>query len=855
MPAEDLDPEVKLPTKSSVASVLGIDQLGGVAQFALGVGSLFVSQLAALVGMLVASIGAGAADKIWDESPAGKEGAVARLARAVGATSVSVPVVVTIDDCDQLDPDLAVTLIENLIDHIDGQVLVVAAANPDGDLLRELTSRARYGLTEGRIHTVKANPDDMGYQARVDLAAELCPNMPAIVTRRIAQRTRTFVDVFAVAAAELLTEVDACSDAAATMTVVNDVIDARVNRAPPSELAVTLAWAGGILHARQAERAAEILAEEQHGNDSDVIRFDSLVRLADPASPRLTQQVKILAASEKHRLAKIILDTALEIGEDPRAGLADKVVAWQAAHRVRKSLQDRRGLEGLQCQLMRGLEDLGELDTAYQVARAALKFRATQPSAQRTPEFDELSAAVIRLAQTRRSRRDAPLISATIAAVAAGGTAIGLEARIWAAIDLLGQPGQRDKALALTDQITAELSRRNDLGTVGNRWRLLLAFHAGRVGNPALTQQLLAPILVAPGSPEYRDAAQALYSVAGPKADTRLQIIGLNAELAALPPNADDDRLRVHHALAADYDHLGDYRLALHHSQQELILRRRIQGVDHPDTLTTRNKVASCTGQSGHLKEALRLFQELLPDQMRVLGPDHPSTLTTRAGIAFSTAESGHPVEALRLYRELLPDRERVLGPDHPDTLSTRNNIAAVIGRCGRGMEALRLFQEVLPDRERVLGPDHSDTLSTRSSIASYTAGCGRYVEALRLFQELLGDQERVLGSDDPDTLTTRNEIAFCTAGCGRHMEALRLFQELLADREQILGPDHPNTLITRSNMIYCIARCGRQVEALQLLQELLRDQERVLGPDHPDILITRRAIQQLGTPDTSPAG
>lgn len=59
----------------------------------------------------------------------------------------------------------------------------------------------------------------------------------------------------------------------------------------------------------------------------------------------------------------------------------------------------------------------------------------------------------------------------------------------------------------------------------------------------------------------------------GPRADTRLQNIVLDAELAALPPGADDDRLRIHHALAANHATLGDYRKALTHGQHELNLR------------------------------------------------------------------------------------------------------------------------------------------------------------------------------------------------------------------------------------------------------------------------------------------
>ena len=878
-----------------VADLLGFDRMGSATQLGLGVAGLFVSPLAALVGLLLAGVGVGAAGKVWDASLAGQEGVVAKLARAVAAVSPSVPVLVVIDDADRLEPDLAVTLVENLIERADGRVLVVAAVNPGGHLLSVLTSRARYGLTEGRARTVDADPS-MDYAARVDLAAGLYPQLPAAVARRIGQRTRTFAEVFAVASAERLAELDAQKDDTASMTAVDEVIDAQVSRGPPSGLAVVLAWAGGIVHARQAERVAQVVDESQPGDHVDVLRPDSLVRVADPASPRLAEQIRVLAASKRHRLAEILLDTAVEIGGDPQAGLVDKVVAWQAAHRVRADLQNRARLVGVQRQLVHALEDLGDRVAAYQVASAALaEYRASGSGQQQTQEHDDLAAAVLRLTQRTQSGHDDPLIDATAAAVAAGGAAIGLEARIWAAIDLLGQPRGREQALELTDQITAELSRRNDLSAIGNRWRLLLAFHAGRAGYLAAAQQLLTPMLTASGSPEERDAARALYAADGPGADTRLQIVGLEAELAALPPDADDDRLRIHHALATDYSRLGDYRRALHHGQQELPLRHRMQGADHPDTLRTRGDIASWTGQCGHSEEALRLFRELLPDEERVLGRDHPEPLSTRNGVAFWTGQCGHPAEALQLHREVLPDDERVLGRDHPNTLSTRNNIAFWAGQCGHSEEALQLFRELLPDKERVLGRDHPDTLTTRNNVAFWTGQCGHPAEALQLFRELLPDQERVLGRDHPDTLITRKNIAFWTGQCGRLFEALRLFrellpdeervlgryhpetlktrsnvagftgqcgnpakalrlfQEVLADRKQVLGRDHPETLNTRSSIAFWTGECGHQAEALRLLRDVLADEERVLGKNHPYTLTTWNRIQKLNTPGTSP--
>ena len=840
--------------KHRVAELLGVDRLGGVVQLGLGVAGLFMSPLAALVGLLVASIGVGAAGKVWDDGPAGQEGAVAKLARAVAAVSASVPVVVIIDDADRLEPDLAVTLVENLIERADGRVLIVAAVNPGENVLSALTSRAWYGLTESLVQTLNVDPG-MGYQVRVGLAADLCPRLPAVAIRRIGQRTQTFAEVFAVAAAKRLTELDAYDDEAATVTLVDEVIDARVYRASPSREAVVVAWAGGVLHARQAERAVEILGETRVADDSEVLRFESLVRLADPASPRLAEQVRVLTAGERHQLAETVLNTAAEVGADRSAGLVEKVVAWQAAHRVRADLQSRKHLVGAQCQLVHGLEDLGDPDAAFQIAEAALaEYPANHPGKKQTPEHDDLAAAVLRLARTRSSRHD-PLVDATVAAVAAGGAAVGLEARIWAAIELLGQPGQRERALKLTDQIDAVLSRRRDLGAIGNRWRLLLAFHVGRAGYPAITSQLLAPMLDVASPPDDGDAARAVvYAVGGPGADTRLQIVGLEAELAALPPDADDDRLRVHHALAADYGDLGDYRRALHHSGQELPLRRRIQGEDHPDTLEARNTIAVSTTRAGNPAKAVQLFQELLPDRLRILGPDHLDTLRTRSGIATSAGQAGNRVKALQLFQKLLPDMVRVLGRDHPETLAARANIATSTGNSGHPARALRLFQELLPDEERVFGRSHPVTLETRNNLAAWSGYSGHPAEALRLFQELLPDMARVRGRDHPETLAARNNVAFWMKECGHPAEALRLFQELLPAQERILGPDHPQTLVTRRNIAFSTEEAGDPAKALRLFQEQLPDEQRVLGRNHPTALGTKHHIQQLKTQRASPS-
>ena len=164
----------------------------------LSAGSLFASSLAAalsflLTGLAVAAAAAGGAD-----SPEGENGALARAARAAAAVSETAPVIVMIDDADALRPGLVLTLVENLIGCQDDRVMVIAVVDPGSDLASALTSRARHGRTEGRVHRAGADPR-MGCKSRADLAGELCPHLTASTAEQLARRTQTFADVFAAA--------------------------------------------------------------------------------------------------------------------------------------------------------------------------------------------------------------------------------------------------------------------------------------------------------------------------------------------------------------------------------------------------------------------------------------------------------------------------------------------------------------------------------------------------------------------------------------------------------------------------------------------------------------------------------
>ena len=75
--------------------------------------------------------------------------------------------------------------------------------------------------------------------------------------------------------------------------------------------------------------------------------------------------------------------------------------------------------------------------------------------------------------------------------------------------------------------------------------------------------------------------------------------------------------------------------------------------------------------------QAIEYGQDLVADRERVLGDTHPDTLASRNNLASAYQDAGRLDEAIPLFERTLADSERVLGDTHPDTLASRNNLAS----------------------------------------------------------------------------------------------------------------------------------------------------------------------------------
>jgi tetratricopeptide (TPR) repeat protein len=135
----------------------------------------------------------------------------------------------------------------------------------------------------------------------------------------------------------------------------------------------------------------------------------------------------------------------------------------------------------------------------------------------------------------------------------------------------------------------------------------------------------------------------------------------------------------------------------------------------HSNLADVLRDLADVLNDQDKLAEAQLEFAAALASRKRMLGLDHPDTLASRNNLASVLAQRGKLTEAESEFRALAEHQGRVLGPDHPDALASRNNLASVLAQRGKLTEAESEFRAVLDSRQVVLGPEHPDALATRA--------------------------------------------------------------------------------------------------------------------------------------------
>lgn len=511
--------------------------------------------------------------------------------------------------------------------------------------------------------------------------------------------------------------------------------------------------------------------------------------------------------------------------------------------------------------------------------RQAAEERARQAEVQR-------AEAVVRENEERKRRRNAIRWAAALAAVlllGIGGTTAGmLLARSSAkaektARSVAEQKQRQAESAAAAERIAkneADRQRRTAQRGLAQIEKGVVIFAGILTGLDPRSEEL-------GGTPLYDQlrlravqAADALVgdSVADPEATARLQSL-LGVALAEL----------------------GEPTKALEVLEQARATQTARLGADHPDTLSTLNRLANVRKTAGRVDEAISMLEQLRDTYLPLVGAEHPGMLATLSNLAGAYREAGRlneaiPLleqirdleakrsgagsdayfdalgslaiayhdagrfpEAIDLHLRVLDHELKTLGERHADVLVTRQSLAITYRQAGRLSDAIALLEKVREAQVVRLGPEHFETLTTMANLAGAYQEARRLPESIALFEQVRDVLSARLGPDHPRVLGTLANLAFVYQDAGRLPEAIAALEHSHRAFVAKLGPAHPSSIATMQNLALAYQDAGRSAEAIALFERASAAFAAKLGDDHPDVLATvhnlGRAYVEAGRP------
>jgi len=240
-------------------------------------------------------------------------------------------------------------------------------------------------------------------------------------------------------------------------------------------------------------------------------------------------------------------------------------------------------------------------------------------------------------------------------------------------------------------------------------------------------------------------------------------------------------------------------------------------GPDDPLTLTAMFNLARTYHHLREQRPSRNLLVEVLRKRKRFFGLDHPDTLMTRneLGMSFCVAREYLPA-AERLVSNVLATRKRILGEEHAYTLWSMNDLARVYTTRQRPHEAIAILDKAAPVIRRTLGEAHPGMSMTKANLAQAYVRAKRWGEAETLLKDLL----QVVPKDHPDSILAMLGYIHVRIATGHLEEAEAECLKALdvIARDKVLSGDvrRPLAVVDHLSTIYRRQERWRELEALK---------------------------------------
>ncbi len=234
------------------------------------------------------------------------------------------------------------------------------------------------------------------------------------------------------------------------------------------------------------------------------------------------------------------------------------------------------------------------------------------------------------------------------------------------------------------------------------------------------------------------------------------------------------------------------FRESLVAAREELEIRKRVMGEEHPDTAACLDRVGVLYYRLVDYAKAEPFSRQALELRRKILGDAHPATASSTNNFAVLCRAKGDDSQAEPLYMRALDIDIRLLGKSHNQTMITFNELLSLQPkmvaryRAAGDYAAARKIQE---DMVQVLAANYGPQ---DARVAEARRGLGDLESRARLSAESREELKKAeLRDAEARRLFEKRQ----------YREALAPVQEILAIRAKALGPEHPDTVGTFKNL------------------------------------------------------
>jgi CHAT domain-containing protein/Tfp pilus assembly protein PilF len=365
------------------------------------------------------------------------------------------------------------------------------------------------------------------------------------------------------------------------------------------------------------------------------------------------------------------------------------------------------------------------------------------------------------------------------------------------------------------------------------------------------------------------------------------------ADLDRLNAMTADQRRRMEKArsLGKAFRELYDaskFREAFEKKREESLVRRELQGEDHPDFAANLSELAAIFQVVGSHDEAERLLRAALSIEAKALGERHPQFAADQCQLAMLYFQKGDYAQAERLLTRWAETLGRTLGEDHPEYANSLRWLADIClqradyARCEEfGLRATAIYKDTFGEVSR----GYASCLNT---LAGLYRELNDYARAEPTQRAAVDAFRKAVGEGDPEYANALNNLGTIYLDLHDHARAEPALRKGLELTGKTVGVRHPEFAGRLENLglLYlemndldraettlaeAVARFRESVgaespsyahglcslaalfqekndfaRAEELYREALKIQKRSMGVDHPTTLRTTVRIGRL---------